>query len=63
MKIAILCIKDGDPTTTFGIIKDEDGPLATWSTIKEAKEFSYENILCRNSECIFIDLENINFID
>ena len=67
MKIAILCKKDGNPETTLGIVKDngDEWPdvLATWDSFEEAKEFAEDNILCKISEVIFIDLDDIIILE
>jgi hypothetical protein len=59
--IGILCKKDGDPKTTMAIRQgdpEDSITLATWNSLEEAKDFAERHILCRISECIFIDLEN-----
>ena len=55
----ILCKKDGDPAITIPIVKDEDdGCMATWGSLKEAKAFAMDHILCQISEVFFIDLDD-----
>jgi hypothetical protein len=63
MKIVILCKKDGECESTFAITHcDEDGYssgiLATFESWSDARMFANEHILCRISECLFIDVEN-----
>lgn len=54
----IICKKDGNPRTSFPIIDEHRECMATWKSLKKAKEFAEEHILCMVSEVLFIDLEN-----
>jgi hypothetical protein len=56
---AILCLKDGDSSKPIPIVSSkDDGMMATWKELKDAKEFALNNMLCQISEVFFINLED-----
>ena len=58
-KYGIICLRDGDPGLSIPIMdKDDDGCMATWNSLEEAKDFAAVHILCQISAVIYIDLEN-----
>ena len=55
----IICLKDGDSSIPIPIVDSEDdGGMATWDTLDEARAFALDHILCQISVVMFIDLEN-----
>lgn len=55
----IICKKDGNPKISIPIVsEDDDGVMATWATLDEARIFASDHILCQMSEVFFIDLQN-----
>lgn len=56
---AIICKKDGDSKKAIPIVTEgDDGLMATWDTLEDARRFAVDNILCQISEVFFVDLEN-----
>lgn len=51
----ILCLKDGDPDCTL-MIMDEDESMFTWDTLKEAKAFAADHIMCQISMVLYVNL-------
>ena len=51
----ILWLKDVDPDCTLRIM-DEDESMFTWETLKEAKEFAKDHIMCQISMVLYVNL-------
>ncbi len=59
MKYGIICLVDGKPDRSMPIMDSEDDScMATWDSLKEAKDFADHSVLCRISSVFYIDLES-----